>query len=132
MQLRGSQHLGRVASNALGGNGLIDICQGLKDNTSLKTFRYGDNSLGHTDVDLQALEALATVLASHPTIVGVDLLHNRIGNEGGSLLLPALQENKQITEFKVDTQMDEELFKALFRSSASTKKGKAKKPKAKK
>ena len=61
-----------------------------------------------------------------------DLLHNRIGNEGGSLLLPALRENKQLTEFKVDTQMDEELFKALFRSSATSKKGKAKKGKAKK
>ncbi|KAL9188584.1 hypothetical protein ACHAXT_006962 [Thalassiosira profunda] len=121
-----------LTSNSLGGNGLIDICQGLKENTCLKTFRFGDNALGHTDVDLQALEALATVLASHPAIVGVDLLHNRIGSKGGSLLLPALQANKQLTEFKVDTSLDEELFKALFRSSAASKKGKAKKGKAKK
>ena len=107
------------------------ICAGLSENTSLKTFRLGDNSIGQTDDDAEALEMFASVLVKHPSIIGIDLLHNTIGTRGGTLLLPAVRDNKQISEFKVDSKMDDELFKSLFKVSTS-KKSKGKKKKKKK
>ena len=104
-------------------------------NTSLKTLRLGDNSIGgQTEDDAKALEQFALVLAKHTSIVAVDLMYNVIGTEGGTLLLPAVRDNKQITEFKVDSKMDDELYKSLFRASAGKKgkKGKGKKGKKKK
>ena len=58
----------------------------------------------------------------HPSLVAVDLMHNRIGTTGGTLLLPVVTENKRLTEFKVDSNMDNDVFKALFRVSAPPKK----------
>lgn len=124
-----------LTSNSLGGAGLLAICDGgLAINTSLKTFRLGDNSLGQTDIDAKALETFASCLAKHNAIMAVDLMHNKIGTVGGTLLLPAVQDNKKITEFKVDaSSMDDELFKALFRSGAEkSSKGKKKKKSKKK
>ena len=48
-----------------------------------------------------------------------------------SCLLPSLVDNKQITEFKVDTRMNDELFKQIFRASAAVKKKKGGKKKKK-
>lgn len=124
-----------LTSNLLGGIGLSDICTGLSDNTSLKTLRLGDNSIGgQTEDDAKALEQFALVLAKHTSIVAVDLMYNVIGTEGGTLLLPAVRDNKQITEFKVDSKMDDELYKSLYRASTRKKgkKGKGKKGKKKK
>lgn len=115
-----------ITSNSIGGTGLKDICAGLRANTALKTFRLGDNSLGRTPEDGDALEAFARVLVAHPALLGVDLLHNDIGTAGGTRLLPAVRENARLSEFKVDANMDDALFAALFRASAP-KKGKGKK-----
>lgn len=109
-----------------------DICIGLGENTSLKTFRFGDNGIGQADHDAEALEVFAGVLVKHPSIIGVDLLHNKIGTRGGTLLLPAVRDNKKISEFKVDSKMDDELFKSLFKAGTGTKKKKGKKKKKKK
>lgn len=100
---------------------------------SLKTLRLADNSIGQTDDDARALKTFAGILAIHPAVMAVDLHHNHIGNGGGTLLLPAVSANLQITEFKVDSKMDDQLFKSLFRASlGAKKKGKAKKGKKKK
>ncbi|KAL7548606.1 hypothetical protein ACHAWF_011878 [Thalassiosira exigua] len=120
-----------LTSNQMGGIGLGDICNGLEENASIKTLRLGDNSIGQADNDLTALQQFATVLAKHPSIVAVDIMHNRIGTEGGTLLLPAIRDNKQLTEFKVDSNMDGALFKSLFRVTAK-KAGKKGKKKSKK
>ncbi|KAL3773748.1 hypothetical protein ACHAW5_008182 [Stephanodiscus triporus] len=117
-----------LTSNRLSALGLRDICVGMDLNTSLKTLRLADISLGQSDDDAEALGMFAGVLRKHPSIVAVDLSHNNIGTKGGNMILPAVTENKSITEFKVDSRMDEELFKALFRASAPPTK---KKPKGK-
>ena len=114
----------------LGPRGLEDICPGFGENTSLKTLRLGDNAIGASDEDAEALEKFAAVLLKHSSIMGVDIMHNKIGTSGGAILLPAVSENNNITEFKVDANMDGVVFKSLFK--VSSKKGKAKKGKGKK
>lgn len=107
------------------------MCVGLSKNTSLKTLRLGDNAIGQTQEDAEALEDFSRILATHPTVLGVDLLHNNIGTQGGTLLLPAVQENARLSEFKVDANMDDDLFRSLFKAS-NPKKSKGKKKGAKK
>ncbi|KAL7437548.1 hypothetical protein ACHAXH_003179 [Discostella pseudostelligera] len=121
-----------LSNNQLGGLGLFDMCDGLSENTSLKTLRLAENSIGQTDDDAKALEKFAGVLVRHVSIIAVDLLYNHIGTHGGSLLLPAVTDNTGIIEFKVDPRMDNALFQSLFRVSMSSEKkavGKKVKPK---
>ena len=120
-----------VSCNAIGGSGLSDLCTGLLANTSLKTLRLADIGINQSDDDVKGIETLATVLVKHPLLIAVDINHNNIGDRGAGVLLPSLVDNKQITEFKVDTRMDDELFKQLFRASASVKKKKGGKKKKK-
>ena len=116
-----------LSSNKLGCIGLRDmLSEGMNDNTNLKTLRLADNSIGQTDDDFKTLESFAIFLMKHPSLIAVDLMHNRIGTKGGTLLLPAVTENKRLTEFKVDSNMDNEVFKALFRVSAPPSKKKSK------
>ena len=117
-----------LTSNRLGCSGLRDISDGMVENTSLITLRLGDISVGQSDDDAKALGLFAGVLVKHPTIVAIDIMHNHIGDKGGNLLLPAVTENSRITDFKVDSRMDSELFKTLFRVSAPPPK---KRPKGK-
>jgi len=107
-----------LTSNRLGCSGLRDISDGLVENTSLKTLRLADISVGQSDDDVKVLGMFAGVLVRHPTIIAIDVMHNHIGNIGGNILLPAVTENSRITDFKVDSRMDSELFKTLFRVSA--------------
>jgi hypothetical protein len=107
-----------LTSNRLGCSGLRDISNGLVENTTLKTLRLADISVGQSDDDVKVLGMFAGVLVRHPTIIAIDVMHNNIGNIGGNLLLPAVTENSRITDFKVDSRMDSELFKTLFRVSA--------------
>lgn len=120
-----------LTCNQLCGIGLADICIGLMQNTSLKTFRLADNQVGQSEPDVKALELFSNVLVKHPALIAVDLLHNKIGTKGGALLVPCVRENKQITTFKVDSNMDDEIYKELFRvcqpKKASKKKSKKKK-----
>lgn len=121
-----------LSNNQLGGLGLFDLCDGLGENTSLKTLRLAENSIGQTDDDAKALGKFAGVLVRHMSIIAVDLLYNHIGTHGGTLLLPAVTDNTRIIEFKVDPRMDNALFQSLFRVSMSSKKkavGKKVKPK---
>lgn len=109
-----------LTGNRLGAEGLRDICSGLMNNSSLKTLRLADNSIGHSEDDIKSLELLAEVISSNTSLIAVDLLHNKIGSEGGSVLLPSVKGNSQITEFKVDADlMDDELYNALFKMSVS-------------
>ena len=120
-----------ISCNAIGGSGLSDLCTGLLANTSLKTLRLADNGINQSDDDVKGIETLATVLVKHPSLIAVDINHNNIGDRGAKVLLPSLNDNKQITEFKVDTRMNDELFKQVFRASAAVKKKKGGKKKKK-
>jgi len=120
-----------ISCNAIGGSGLSDLCTGLLANTSLKTLRLADNGINQSDDDVKGIETLATVLVKHPSLIAVDINHNNIGDRGAKVLLPSLVDSKQITEFKVDTRMNDELFKQLFRASAAVKKKKGGKKKKK-
>lgn len=104
-----------VSCNSLGGSGLSDVCtDGLLVNTSLKTLRLADNGINQSDDDVKGLKELGSVLIQHPSLIAVDLNHNNIGDRGAKVLLPSLIDNKQITEFKVDTRMNDDLFKQLY------------------
>ena len=106
-----------LSSNQLGGSGLFDMCAGLCENISMKTLRLADNAIGQTDEDAKALGTFAGVLGRHMAIKSVDLMHNNIGTQGGTILLSAVKDNDRIKEFKVDPRMENELFKSLFRFS---------------
>jgi hypothetical protein len=120
-----------LKGNSLASVGLIDICDGLEVNTSLKTFTLAGNSIGQSEDDMKALSLFADVLSQNTSLIAVDLLHNRIGDKGGSILLDAVKANEILTEFKVDSSdMDSELYNALYRVGA--KKDKKKKASKKK
>ena len=119
-----------LTCNRLGGKGLSDMCIGLIENSSLKTFRLADNSVGQADHDIKALTKFSEVLVKHPSLVAVDLLHNKIGSNGGQIILPSLRENRRITTFKIDSNMDDKIFEALFRVSTSSRKDSKNKSKA--
>lgn len=123
-----------VSRNQLSCDGLINICSGMLDNTTLETFRIADNDVGcQTDDDAKALETFATAIVKHPSLSSVDFQHNRINTRGGEILFEAIRDNKQILEFKVDPRgIDSELFKQLYRVTAASIKKKAKKGKKKK
>jgi hypothetical protein len=83
-----------------------------------------------TDEDLEGLTALRDCLLC-PTVglVSVDLMYNRIGEEGAKILQTALgPENTKIKEFLVDLTLPMPLFELIFRKGGG---GKAKKGKGK-
>lgn len=116
-----------LTGNCLGAVGLADICVGLLDNSSLKTLRLAENSIGHAEEDMKSLKIFADVLSKNKSLIAVDLLHNRIGSAGGSILLPSVQGSAQITEFRVDSNMDDEIYYSLYKMSISEKPVKKKK-----
>jgi hypothetical protein len=65
-------------------------------------------------------------------LIAVDLLHNKIGSSGGKVLLESVEGNSRIAEFKVDSDMDIELYNALFKMSVKQNDKKKKGSKKKK
>lgn len=121
-----------LTGNRLDAAGLVDICDGLRNNTSLKTIRLAENSIGQSEEDLAALKIFADVLSINQSLIAVDLLHNKIGSAGGNVLLDSIKGNSRITEFKVDSEMDVELYNALFKMSVKQNDQKKKGSKKKK
>ena len=66
---------------------------------------------------MAALKIFADVVSINQSLIVVDLLHNKIGSAGGNVLLDSIKGNSRITEFKVDSEMDVELYNALFKMS---------------
>uniref|UniRef100_A0A7R9U7G5 Uncharacterized protein n=1 Tax=Pinguiococcus pyrenoidosus TaxID=172671 RepID=A0A7R9U7G5_9STRA len=123
-----------VQGNRLEGVGLNDVAHGLMENSALLELNVADNAIGNSELDVVALRVLAQVISSGNPIsalTSVDLQHNRIGFEGGSVLVPCLQaNNKRIKTFLVDFSIPAEIFTALHRTgdkSGKKKKGKKKK-----
>lgn len=121
-----------LTGNRLGGVGLALLCDGLIENSSVNMIRLAENSIEQSQDDLKALRVFANVLSKNKTLVAVDLLHNRIGSDGGLCLLETVKANTRLTEFKVDSNMDDELYKELFKCSAKQKDKKKKGSKKKK
>eukprot|EP00804_Cyclotella_cryptica_P002641 CCRYP_010446-RA/>CCRYP_010446-RA protein AED:0.08 eAED:0.06 QI:0/0/0/0.5/1/1/2/0/357 len=108
-----------LTGNSLGAVGLADLCVGLLNNSSLTTLRLAENSIGRSEEDMKSLKIFADVLSKNTSLTAIDLLHNRIGSEGGAVLLPSIKGSAQITDFKVDANMDDEIYKSLFKMSIS-------------
>jgi hypothetical protein len=83
--------------------------------------------------DIRGLEMLRDCMLN-PTLnlTSIDLMWNRIGEEGATVLVPALgPENTKISEFLVDLTLPMPLFEQIFRKDSGKKKGKGKKGKKK-
>ena len=71
--------------------------------------------IGSIPQDVDALKKFALLLAIHPTVVSIDLMHNNIGNEGGRGLL-SYRENGRIEVMKVDPKLDASIYDTLVRN----------------
>lgn len=114
-----------VSGNKLGGAGLSLICKGLESNTVLESLCLADNMIESTEEGLAGIADLRDLLVS-PTsaLTSIDLLSNRIGEAGATILVPALgEENTRIKEFLVDLTLPMPLFMLIFRRPGG-KKGK--------
>lgn len=123
-----------VSGNKLGGVGLQALCKGLAVNTKCTTLLLADNNIDQTEEDLNGLAVFRDCLMiESSTLTSVDLMFNRIGEEGAKILAEALTpENKKITEFLVDTTLSMPSFEKIFRKGGGKgKKGKGKKGKKK-
>lgn len=115
-----------ISGNRLGGKGLTALCNGLAVNQKCTTLALADNNIDQTEEDIEGVKAFKDVLMV-PTVMleSIDLMYNRIGEEGAKILREALTpENKKVTEFLVDMTLSMEAFEAIFRKGGGGKKGK--------
>eukprot|EP00640_Fibrocapsa_japonica_P002235 CAMPEP_0113934316 /NCGR_PEP_ID=MMETSP1339-20121228/1651_1 /TAXON_ID=94617 /ORGANISM="Fibrocapsa japonica" /LENGTH=344 /DNA_ID=CAMNT_0000936063 /DNA_START=66 /DNA_END=1100 /DNA_ORIENTATION=+ /assembly_acc=CAM_ASM_000762 len=119
-----------LQGNRLGGLGLLSVCPGLSRNRSLTYLSLADNGIGEMEEDVEALAALRDAIVACATLSHIDLLYNRIGEQGGRALRPAVQDNARIKQFLVDATLPTALFEVLHRRDTSG--GKKKKKKGKK
>ena len=118
-----------LSGNRLAGRGLLALCQGLMVNTKLIELKLADNMIDHLEEDVEALELLRDCLLNPIVVLSkVDLMYNRIGQEGAEALLPAFtdpESAKRIEEFLVDLTLPMPLFDIIFkRGGGKGKKGK--------
>jgi hypothetical protein len=115
-----------LAGNKLGGLGLSKLCTGLKENKVLHTLNIADIMIDQGEVDLMGLSDFRDCLLNPQSgLTSVDLLCNRMGERGATILIPALtEENKRITTFLVDLTLPLPIFQQIFRRSAGGKKKK--------
>lgn len=130
---RSSLELLNLSGNRLTGRGLFELCKGLSVNTKCETLLLADNMIDQTDEDLMGLQALRDTLSTPSVnLVSVDLMYNRIGEEGAKVLAEAITpENTKIKEFLVDLTLPMPLFELLFRKAGAKKGGKGGKKKKK-
>ena len=114
-----------LTGNSLRAAGLISLCPGLSQNASLSCLLLSDNNILSENADVNALQSLAEVMAIHKSLTKVEMLHNPIGSAGGVALLKTLgSQNMRLSSFKIDTNMDNDLYKAVFRTVSNLKKKK--------
>lgn len=112
-----------LGGNRLGGKGLQMLCKGLMVNTKLLTFILSDNMIDNLEDDVAGLSSLRDCLLNPTcTLTSVDLMYNRIGEAGATILADALgPENTRIKEFLVDLTLPMPLFEKLFRRAGGGK-----------
>jgi len=123
-----------IAGNKLGGRGLKDLCQGLIVNTKCHTLNIADNMIDQTEDDQIGLLAFKDVLMTSTVgLINVDLMFNRIGEIGATILVEALgPKNTKIKEFFVDLTLPMPIFEKIFRKGGGKKAKKGGKGKKKK
>jgi len=127
--------------------GLLDLCPGLKINLNLKELILADNQISTSEWDAKGLVTFAEAIVNHPTLAKVDLLYNRIAKEktpeekeyfeansdadpwkGANALLAATDGatggNKNISTFRIDASIPDEIFTKLNKMGGGGKKGK--------
>jgi Ran GTPase-activating protein (RanGAP) involved in mRNA processing and transport len=120
-----------LAGNRLTGVGLSQICRGLMTNTRLETLSLSDNMIDQNPEDMVGISDFRDCL-NQPNLMltSVDLMFNRIGEQGALILAQALTpENKKITEFLVDITIPLPLFEKICRKGGGKKGKKGKKKK---
>lgn len=115
-----------LTGNRLGGLGLSAICRGLVVNTKLTKLYIADNMIDQLEEDLKGLSDFRDCLMNPDSaLTHIDLMYNRIGQEGAQILAPALgADNKKVQEFLVDLTLPMAEFELIFRRDAGGKKGK--------
>jgi len=103
-----------LTSNCLRAAGLIDLCDGLVENSSVKTLRIAENSIGRSDEDVKSLKKLADVLSKNTSLITADL-----GSGDVLALFDSVKEDGQITEYKDDLNMDDKIHHELCRMSTT-------------
>ena len=83
---------------------------------------------------MNGLESLRDCLLNPSCgLTAIELLCNRIGEIGASIMIPALTpENKKVTVFTVDVTVPMNIFEQIFRKGGGKKGKKGKKGKGKK
>jgi Ran GTPase-activating protein (RanGAP) involved in mRNA processing and transport len=121
-----------LGGNQLSAEGLLRICRGLAQNSSLTYFGISDNQIWGSR-DEKTLSTFAACIAKHSRLKDVNLLYNLLEEKGAMALLPALDtvdNNPRIEKFLVDeTNVPTELFQRLYRNKVPTKKKASKKKK---
>ncbi|MEW5298518.1 MAG: hypothetical protein WDW36_001632 [Sanguina aurantia] len=100
-----------LSGNPMGGEGLIGLCEGLRDCATLKVISLASISL--QEQDNLACEVLSDLLASNTSIDQVDLDHNHIGAVCAAIFLPMLREAKHMRKFRVSARVGREVGAAI-------------------
>ena len=116
-----------LMGNRLRGPGIAAIARGLPQAPSLEYLGLADNAITSDTDNLQALQIFADAFVQAPKLAHIDLLYNRIGEEGAEILRPSLTPaNTNIKTFLVDSTLPTPLFEAIHRKEGGGKKGKGK------
>lgn len=116
-----------LTGNRLGGKGLADMSNGLKANTVIQKLNLSDNHILAKDID--AIKLFSDAITQHKSLTEINLLYNILGVEGGLALVDAIEGNKTINSFIVDTSLPSDIYSILTRIPS---KGKGSKKKSKK
>jgi Ran GTPase-activating protein (RanGAP) involved in mRNA processing and transport len=120
-----------LGGNQLGGEGLLRICHGLAQNSSLTNLGLSDNQIWGPR-DEKSLSTFAFCVSKHPRLKEINLLYNLIEERGAVALKPAVEgaENQRIEKFLLDaSNIPDGLYQQLYRNKVPTKKKVAKKKK---
>jgi hypothetical protein len=77
--------------------------------------------------DLEGLQAFAPAMVACENLAHIDMLYNRIGEEGAEIIRPSVEGNDKIKTFLVDATLPEPLFNALHKKDSGKKGKKGKK-----
>lgn len=124
-----------LQGNQLGGKGLASLCDGLVHNLALTSLSVADNGIGQTEEDLEAVKKLGhTIMLPTSPLAAVDLLFNRLGEQGGQALLAIFKGKapSKVKQLLVDSTLPQQLFDHLCKIDAAGGGGKKKGKKGKK
>jgi len=115
-----------LASNRLGGQGLLNLSDGIGASAHLKHLSLADNGI---DTECgSALQMLVEGLDANSSLESLDLDRNHVGSQNVAMLLPILAKKIQLKRFRVTERIDP-LVMANLCSLLKTRNEKSKKKK---